>query len=213
MDNKIFSKVFLWLFLGLLVTFVTGYAVSLNTNMIYNIFDKFFMFIILAEFGLVIFLNVRINKMALTTAIATYLLYSLMTGLTFAVIFLVYEMSSIMMVFGLTSLLMLIMGIIGFVTDIDLTKISNILFISLLFIIVFGIINIFLGSVILNFWLLVLGIILFTAFICYDIQRIKNHMFNIEDENKMAIIGAFHLYLDFINLFIRLLSLFGKRKD
>ncbi len=213
MENKIFSKVYGWMFIGLLISFITGYYVSTQPNIVYNIFSKgTFFILVLAEIGICIWLSAGINKMQATTAKILFALYSFVTGLTFSTIFIAYRIDSIIMVFGITSLAFAIMAIVGTFTNIDLTKLGTILFMGLLGIIIASIINIFIGSQSLDLGLIIIGIIIFTLYIAYDVQKIK-YIAQTLEEDKAAIICAFELYLDFINLFIKLIRLFGKSKD
>ena len=145
-DNKIFSKIFFWMFIGLAITFGVGYYVSLNENMLYNVFSKYYIFLIIAELVVVIWLSARIRKMKPTTAKLLFCLYSFITGLTFSSIFVVYHMMSIMMVFGITSIIFLIFALIGYFTKIDLTKIGTYLFMALIGVIICSLINMFVGS-------------------------------------------------------------------
>ncbi len=214
MQKSIFSKVFLWMFVGLFVTFATGIYVSTNENMIYNIFStSAYWIIFIAELLLVIFLSARIHKMSLTTAIFSFLGYSVLSGLTFSSIFLLFNVSSIIFIFAVTSVLFLIFGLIGYFTNIDLSKMGIILLFGLLGIILVSVVNIFLGNPTLDLIISAIAVIIFVGFIAYDIQRIKAFSNVIDDENKVAIIGALELYLDFINLFIHLISIFGDRRN
>lgn len=212
MRENIFSKVFLWMFIGLLVSFGTGWYVFNNENMFYNVVDKW-MIITIVELGLAFVFSLFINKLSTLWAKILYVLYSFTTGLTFAVIFAVYELSSIIYVFGITSFLFLVLAIYGYKTKKDLTKLSTILFVGLFGIVIAGIVNIFLNNTMMDLIITVVGIVVFMGFIAYDMQKIKEIIYSIEDPDKAGIIGAFELYLDFINLFIKLLRLFGKSKD
>lgn len=213
MQNKIFTKVYGWMFIGLLISFITGYYVSTQPNMIYNIFSKGTLFIlILAEIGLCIWLSAGIHKMQAITAKILFGLYSFVTGLTLSSIFVVYKMDSIVMVFGITSIMFLIMALIGTFTNIDLTKLGTILFMGLIGIIIASLVNLFIGSQTLDLGIIIIGIIIFTLYIAYDVQKVKLIAETLEEDNA-AIICAFELYLDFINLFIKLIRLFGKSKD
>lgn len=212
-NNKIFSKVFLWMFIGLAITFGVGYYVSLNEAMLYNVFSKYYIFLIIAELVVVIVLSARIRKMQPTTAKILFCLYSFITGLTFSSIFVVYNLMSIMYIFGITALIMLVFSLIGHYTKMDLTKISTYLFMALLGIIICSIINMFVGSETFNLTLIIICLIVFIIYIAYDVQVIKRNLYMIEDEENLAIYGALQLYLDFINIFLRLLELFGKNKD
>ena len=213
MKNNLYSKMFMWMFVGLLITFLVGYYVSTNENMIYNIFaTKFYWVIYIAEIVTVIVLSARILKMSKNGAIFGFLLYSFLSGLTFSSIFLTFKMSSIIFIFLITALVFLIFALIGYFTKINLTKLGTILFMGLIGILIASIINIFIKSQTFDLILVIIGIIVFIGYIAYDINKVKRLEGQI-DEDKLSIIGALELYLDFINLFIRLLQLFGKSKD
>ena len=211
-NNQIFTKVFMWMFIGLLVTFGTGYYISLNSNMFYNVFAKYYLILAIIEIGVAIFLSVRIRKMSSMTAKILYLLYTFLTGLTFSAIFVVYEVTSIIYVFGISALIFGIFAAIGYFTKIDLSRIGVYLMMILIGIIICSIINIFVKSEVFNLGLVIAALIIFIIYVAYDIQVIKKNMYGIPDEENLAIYGAFQLYLDFINIFIRLLELFGNRK-
>lgn len=213
-ENKIIPKVFMWMFVGLLITFGVGAFVTANENMAYNIFStNLYLFLIIAQFVVVIWLSARIQKMKEGTATILFLLYSALTGLTFSSIFISFELQSILLVFGVTALLFAIFACIGYFTKIDLTKFGTFLFMMLLGLIIVSIVNLFLNSTGLDFILCWIGVIIFVGYIAYDIQKIKLLASTIENEHKVAIIGALELYLDFINLFLRLLQLFGRNND
>jgi len=212
-ENKLFSKIFFWMFIGLAITFGIGYYVSLNENMLFNVFSKYYIFLIIAELVVVIWLSARINKMKPTTAKILFCLYSFITGLTFSSIFVVYHMTSIIMVFGITSLIFLIFALIGYYTNIDLTKLGIYLFMALLGVIICSIINMFVGSQTFDLGITIVCLVIFIAYIAYDVQIIKRKLLYINEEDNLAIYGALQLYLDFINIFLRLLQLFGKNRD
>jgi len=212
-DNKIFSKIFFWMFIGLAITFATGYYVSINENMLYNVFSKYYIFLIIAEIVVVIWLSAKIRKMKPTTAKVLFCLYSFITGLTFSSIFVVYKMTSIISVFGITALIFLIFALIGYFTKLDLTKLSTYLFMGLIGVIICSLINMFVGSSTFDLGITIVALIIFIAYIAYDIQVIKRNLYQISEEDNLAIYGALQLYLDFINIFLRLLQLFGKSND
>lgn len=213
MENKIFSKVYGWMFIGLLVSFITGYYVSTNTNMLYNIFStNLYWILAIVEIVVVIWLSAGIRKMNIITAKTLFVLYSILTGLTLSILFVAFKISSIIFVFGITSLMFAIMALIGTFTKIDLTKLGTILFMGLLGIIIAALINLFVGSQTFDLGIIIVGIIIFTLYIAYDVQKVKYIVQELE-EDKAVIICAFELYLDFINLFIKLLRLFGKSRD
>ena len=212
--DKVFSKVFMWLFIGLALTFGVSYTVSTNEAMVYNLFgDGKYLFVWIAELLVVIVLSLRIRKMSSMTATILYLLYSGLTGLTLSSIFIIYAITSIIWVFAITAGLLLIFGLVGYFTNLDLTKIGTFLIMGLLGVLLAYLVNVFIGSESLDMGLSVISIIIFLGFIAYDMQVIKRNIYTIEDENNRAIYGAFQLYLDFINIFLDLLKLFGNSRD
>lgn len=214
MNNKLYSKIYLWLFLGLLVSFATGYYVSTNENMIFNILTPTYTIVIfIIEIIIAVFLSTRLTKMNPMTAKILYFVYSFTTGLTLSLIFVVYEITSIIFVFAITAGLFGIFALIGRFTKLDLSKIGTILLMGLLAIIIVTIINIFVGSETIDLILCYVGIIVFLGYIAYDIQRIKFLADFVPNEDNLAVFSAFQLYLDFINLFYRLIRLFGKSRD
>lgn len=212
-DNKIFSKVFFWMFIGLAITFGVGYYVSLNENMLYNVFSTYYIFLIIAEIAVVIWLSAKIRKMKPMTAKILFCLYSFLTGLTFSSIFVIYNLMSIMSVFGITAVIFLIFALIGYYTKIDLTKLSVYLFMALIGIIICTIINMFVGSSTFDLGITIVCLIVFIIYIAYDIQIIKRNLYMIEETDNLAIYGALQLYIDFINIFLDLLRIFGKSND
>lgn len=211
--SDILKKVFLWMTVGLLITFATGYVVSVNPNMIERIFSSS-IYIILAiiELALVIILSARITKMNPTTARVLFILYSFVTGLTFSSIFIVYEISSIIYVFLITAIIFGILSLIGYSTNIDLTKFGTYLMIALIAVLLSTIINIFVGNGTFEIIICMISVLVFLGFTAYDVQKIKR-LSNYYDEDSIAIIGALELYLDFINIFLDLLRLFAKNND
>ena len=130
-ENKIFSKVFMWMFIGLLITFGVGAIVAANENMVYNVFNNLYIWLVLAQFGVVIFLSARLQKMQEITATILFVLYSALTGLTFSSIFVVFELTSIMMVFGITAAVFGVFAFIGYFTKMNLLKWHTYLFMVL----------------------------------------------------------------------------------
>lgn len=205
------NKVFMWMAIGLIITFAVGYYVSLNPNMVFNIFGSMYWVFALVQIILVWVLAARTHKMSYMTAAIMFIAYSFLSGLTFSFIFVVYEMGSIIFIFGLTALMFGLFAFLGNVTKIDLSKFSTIFFMGLLAIIIVSIINYFIGSEPLAYIISWICIALFLGITAYDIQKIKR-LATVLDSNKVGIIGALDLYLDFINIFISLMRLFGKRR-
>lgn len=209
------AKTFGWMFIGLLVTFLTGYVISMNPNMLLNVMSTTgLILIVIIEFALVIFLSARITKMKPITAKISFLLYSFVSGLTFSSIFIAYEMSSIIFVFLITAILFAIMAAIGAFTKIDLTKVGTYLLIALFGVILCTIVNIFLNSSSLDLIISIVIILIFIGFTAYDVQKISRlSEMNLIAEDNLAIYGALELYLDYINLFLQLIRFFGNNND
>ena len=149
--------------------------------------------------------------MSATSAKLLFSAYSFETGLTFSSIFIVYEISSIIYVFLATSLIMLIFALLGYFTKIDLTKLGTFLIMAIVGIIIMSIINIFVGNESFSLGIAIASVIIFVGFIAYDVQKIKNlYDTDLIPEENLAIYGALQLYLDFINIFIDLLRIFGR---
>ena len=166
---------------------------------------------------MVIVLAGFVKKVSANTATLLFILYSFVTGLTLSVIFLVYTINSINLVFFITAGMFGIMSFLGYTTKTDLTKFGPILLMGLLGIIIAGFLNFIFKNSMLDFIITIIGVIIFTALTAYDVQRIKktNILGNegTDEDKKEAIIGALTLYLDFINLFLKLLRLTGKRRN
>lgn len=215
MTKDFYSKVFGWMFIGLLVTFFTGYYVSLHPETMFKLFGSYaFLIVIIIEFAIVIFLSARITKMKPATAIVSFIIYSAVSGLTFSTIFVTYDLGSIMYVFLLTAGIFAVFAFLGAVTKVDLSKIGVYLFIGLIAIIVCGLINLFMNNSTFDLIVSCIAIAIFVGYTAYDVQQIlKMQEFNVLPEDNLAIYGALELYLDFINLFLRLLQLFGRSDD
>ena len=211
--NNTLSKVFGWMFAGLLVTFLTGYYISLNEYALAKIFSGIgYILMIAIELGLVIFLSARIRKMKPTTARICFLLYSFITGITFGGIFIIYELTSIVYAFLITAIVFGFCALLGKFSKIDFTKFGTYLYIGLFAVIICSVVNIFLKAPIINTVLSGAIIIIFMGLTAYDIQKIKKMEGSIPEEN-LPIYGALELYLDFINLFFEILKIVGKAKD
>ena len=216
MSKSIMPKVFMWMFIGLLVTFGTGYLVSLNETMVVNIFSGITRFIIvLGTLGIGIVLGTLISKMNTPTAICLYLLSTFLTGLTISMIFVVYKITFILAVFVVAALLFGTFALIGKVIKLDLSKFYTYLMMGLIGVVLLGIVNIFLKLSWMYILISWVSLIVFLGYTAVDIQRISKMYGDEENSSKLAIIGAFSLYLDYINIVIDLINLFGgsNRRD
>ena len=212
-------KVYLWMTLALVITGFTAFGIASNPGIAYAIVTNRLLFwgLVIAEFGLVIGISGAINKLSAVTATLLFVLYSIVNGATLSVIFMAYTMSSIASVFFITAGLFGVMAFIGYTTKTDLTSIGKILFMALIGIILATIVNMFVGSSMLNMIVSYIGVVIFTGLTAYDSQKIKNMLYNADsmDEGmqKIALLGSLTLYLDFINLFLMLLRIFGGNRD
>ena len=212
--NQLLSKTFLWMFVGLIVTFLTGYIVSINENMLLSIFGgPLFWLIIILEFALVIYFSARVHKMKPITAKICFLLYSFVSGLTFSSVFVGFEISSVMYVFLIAAVVFPIFGAIGYFVNVDLNRISTFLIMGLLAIIICSFVNLFLANTTFDLIVSIIALIIFFGFTAYDIQKVKILSNAGMNDDVVAINGAFELYLDFINIFLHLLSIIGNSRD
>ena len=209
--KNLFYRIFLWMFIGLVVTFATAYVTSLNTTMMTNIFSGYVRYIlIIAEIGIGIFLSAKVWDMKPATATCLFLLYTFLTGLTLSAIFIVYKITTIRFIFAVSAVLFGIFGFLGKILKLDLTKISTFLMMMLIGVLILVAVNIFIGSSMINTIISCISLIVFLGYTAYDVNRIKYYMdYRGDKVQNLAIIGAFSLYLDYINIFIDLLHLFG----
>ncbi len=211
MNNKLMSKVFAWMAIGLLVTFGTGLFVSTNEVMYENIYrGAWYIIFAIIEIALVIFLSMRVMKMKATTAKCSFLLYSVISGLTFSSIFIYYELTSILYIFLVTAAMFGLLALIGYTTKIDLGKAAPYLFMGSFVLIIVFLINIFIGSNTVDMVASIICVLLFVGITAFDVQKLKMLKESGLPEDNLAIYGALDLYLDFINIFIHILSIFGK---
>ena len=211
-------KVYVWMTLALLITGATAYGVATSPGIQMALFSNQLLFwgLIIAEFALVIGISAAINRLSLTTATLMFILYSVINGAVLSSIFLIYTMSSIASVFFITAGTFGVMALIGYTTKKDLTSMGKILLMALIGIIIATIVNIFLKSSGLQMIVSYLGVLVFVGLTAYDSQKIKQMLQMAPDTSeasqKLALLGALTLYLDFINLFIYLLRIFGRRE-
>lgn len=212
-QNELYPKIFTWLFVGLLITFTSGYILSTNLVLASQVLLKGFIPIVIIELVIALVLGLRIQKMNPITAKILYIVYSMTTGITFSSIFITYEISSLISIFLITAVSFGALAFYGYTTKKDLSRWGTILLVSLLVTIVVSVLNYFIfNSSTTDIVISAIGVFIFCGFIAYDMQKVKLMLPTLGEE-KAAIIGAFELYLDFINLFIRLLELFGKDND
>ena len=201
--------------LGLLLTALTSFLV-LASETLKDLFlaNKIvFLLLFAAELGLVIYLSARINKMSTTMSRVMFYLYSILNGITLSPIFYVYTSSSIAATFAITAAMFGAMTIFGYVTRQDLSKLGSFLFMALIGLIVCLVVNLFMQSTMFEMLISFAGVLIFVGLTAWDTQAIKRMCAEADSTavGKVATMGALTLYLDFINLFIYLLRLFGNR--
>lgn len=212
-NNKLYSKVFLWLFIGLLITFCSGYILYEIPPLALTLVSVGALPILIIELVIAFVFSFFIHKINVFVARICYLLFSLITGITFSTIFLNYQLSSLLAIFLLASVIFAILAFFGYRTKKDLTKMGTILLITLIVSLVGSFLNyLFFHNNISEIIFSVIGTFVFMGFIAYDMKVIQS-LAKEMDEEKVAIFGAFTLYLDFINLLVRLIQYFGKEKD
>lgn len=211
-NSKIYSKVFLWLFVGLAITFVGGWALSLNEAIYQPLLKVGIIPIIVVELVIAIAMGFGIKKMNPIIAKICYIIFSITTGITFSAIFLEYELGSIMLVFLITAFIFAGLAVLGFITKKDVSRFGPILLITFLAAIILSIVNIFMHNTMLQLGLEILILVIFMGYVIYDMKKIRE-LVDTMDEDKVAVYGAFQLYLDFINIFVRLLEFFGKKSN
>ena len=216
--QRFFVKVYGWMSLALIVKGLVAIWAASNDDVVSILANSrwFFIGLLILEFALVAFLVGWIMKMSSQSATLIFILYSILNGFTLSIVFLVYTAESIASTFFITAGTFAIMSIYGYFTKSDLTKLGNLLLMGLIGLIIASAVNMFYQNETLYWITTYAGILIFIGLIAYDTQKIKN--LNIignegtDEDKKEAIIGALTLYLDFINLFLKLLRLLGKRK-
>ena len=211
------SKVYGWMFLGLLITSGTAVVVASSPLLIKTLILNRILFWILlfGQLGVVFYLSARVEKMAPTTAAGLFILYSGMVGVTTSVILLVYTGASIVSTFVVTAGMFGALAVFGTVTKRSLAGVGQFMFMGLIGLILASIVGIFWQNDVLQFVITVVGVLVFTGLTAWDAQRLKHMAVALPDGRvgAFAVVGALSLYLDFINLFFFLLRLMGGRRN
>lgn len=215
--NAMLRKVYLWMCAALVITGLVAYYVSNSYMILSYIYSSRWVLwtIIFGEFGLVIGLSAAINRISATAATLMFILYALLNGLLMSSIFMVYSISSIGTTFFVTAGTFGAMAVYGSVTKKDLTKLGSLLLMALIGLIIATLVNLFLKNGVMDMVISGIGVLVFVGLTAYDAQKIKGLLYGaVEEEstNKLAVLGALSLYLDFINLFLYLLRFLGRRK-
>ncbi len=212
------SNTFVWMFLGLMITFgvaLAGWMLRIGPVVFSTIGS---LALLIVQLVVVVFLTAMIEKMSVGMAKACFLAYSALTGLTFTVYFYMFELGSMIFVFLVTAVFFGVFGLYGRMTQNDLSSLRPILISGLVVLLVYGLITLFVPGLGMLDAVMTLGAVaLFLAYTAYDMQKVERYYYFYRHDpdmlEKAAIFSALQLYLDFINLFIRLLRFLGKRKD
>lgn len=218
-QSALFRSVYLWMTLALAITGFTAMYIAKSYTFLEMIAQNSMMFwgLLIAEIGLVMYLSTRIQRISFTTATLLFIAYSIVNGLTLSILFMVYTMSSIATTFFITAGTFGAMALFGYITKKDLTRIGSLCGMAVIGLIIAMIVNMFLHNSMMDMVISGIGVLVFVGLTAYDSQKIKqmltgNDIEINETTQKIALMGALTLYLDFINLFIYLLRLFGDRK-
>ena len=217
--SSLMRKVYVWMTLALCVTGLTALYVSNNHELMTAIFSSRILFygLMIGEVAMVWILSASIYKMSFFTAASMFVLYSILNGVTMSFIFLAFTVTSIATTFFITAGTFAAMAIVGYTTKKDLSGWGRYLFMALIGLIIATIVNIFVASTALDWIISYIGIFIFVGLTAYDSQKIKSMIMTYGTEvndstQKLALMGSLNLYLDFINLFLYLLRIFGRNK-
>lgn len=218
------AQVFLIMFLGLMVSFALAFSLSCTFSgqllvlQVWNAVPYLHIILLVAELVVVIAMTAMIQKLSPAAATVCFFVYAVLSGLTFVPIFIANDLGSLALIFGFTALYFGGMAVFGFFTSIDLSRMRTLLVGGLIFLIIANILMLFIpGLQVLDRVLCTVGVVVFLAYTAYDTQKIKTFYAAFQNDDAMlkkaAVISALQLYLDFVNLFLYLLRLFGKKRN
>lgn len=211
-------KVYTWMAMALAITGIVAYGVGTSENLLMMFYtSRMPLFVAgIAELGIVFYVSARIHRLSITAATSWFIIFSALNGLTLGWIFAVFTTASIAKTFFVTAGTFGLTALIGTTTKRDLSRMGSILFMGLIGLIIAGVVNIFLRSPMMDYIVSGIGVILFTGLTAWDAQKIKRMLKQAPDAGesaqKVALLGALSLYLDFINLFLYLLRFLGDRR-
>jgi FtsH-binding integral membrane protein len=211
------QRVFTWMVLGLAVTGIVAGVIGSSDSLLTSLTQSpgIFLLVIVAQLGLVLAISFGINRMSPATATVLFFVYAATVGVTFALVFEMYTTQSIFTTFLITAGMFATLAFIGATTQRDLSKLGTILIAALIGLIIATIVNIFVANSALYWITTYAGVLIFAGLTAYDMQKLKKFgeaSPGGETESRMAVLGALALYLDFINLFLFLLRIFGERR-
>ncbi|XZF16166.1 Bax inhibitor-1/YccA family protein [Chitinophagaceae bacterium MMS25-I14] len=226
LSKTFFANVFLWMFAGLGISAVTAFLFAANTQWLEFMVNPGHGLsiagyaVLFAPLAFVLTMSFAFSRLSATAMVLFFLAYSAVNGISFSFILLAYTAGSILGVFVAASVMFGVMAILGYTTNKDLTSFGRIMIMGLIGIVVASLVNMFLHSSQLDYIVSFIGVMVFTGLTAYDVQKLKRIGAGIEfegtpasDVKKLSIMGALNLYLDFVNLFLMLLRLFGRRRN
>lgn len=211
------NAVYAWMCVGLAVTALVAWYVSQQPQLVQSVFSRgTFLVLVVAELALVWIISAAINRISAAVATMLFVAYAALNGVTFSVIFLAYDLPSIGGTFLVTAGTFGVMSAIGFITKKDLSAFGSFLLMGLIGLVLASFVNLFWANSTLYWATTYIGIFIFVGLTVYDTQKLKQMALSLQDNpalaNRMAVVGSLSLYLDFINLFLYLLRLLGKRR-
>ncbi|MSQ78630.1 MAG: Bax inhibitor-1/YccA family protein [Flavobacteriaceae bacterium] len=214
------SSVFSWMATALGISGIIAYLFGTDASLLSYLVSDTGMtglgyFVLFAPIGLVIVMSWARERLSFTAMTGLFLVYAVMMGMSLSFIFIIYSMGSIASVFAISAGMFGVMAVLGYTTNTDLTKLGTLLMMALIGIIIASVVNAFMHSSQMSYIISFISVIVFTGLTAYDVQKLKNMgaqvEYGTESTAKLAILGALTLYLDFINLFLALLRMFGSR--
>jgi len=212
-----FNRTYSWMTAGLALTAIIAYLTSQN-DMLMSTISGYMLPLVLLQLGVVFGFGFLLQRVSAPVASVLFMLYAALNGLTFSVIFLAYAASDITAAFAITAGMFGTMSLLGYITKIDLSRFGSVLFMAVIGLFIAMLVNLFLQSSALMWITSVVGVLIFSALTAYDTQRLREIALSGVDTNsdtgeKLAVHGALMLYLDFVNMFLFVLRLFGGSRD
>lgn len=216
------ANTFLWMFLGLAITGLMAYWFSSSTELFGILYNEngamsvVGWVVLLAPLGFVLLMSAGFHKLSANTLTLLFIVFAVLMGMSLSSIFLMYTSASIAKTFFIAAGMFGVMAVVGYTTKTDLTKFGSLMMMGLFGLIIAMVVNWFMNSAALDYIISIIGVLIFTGLTAYDVQNLKRigagEQYDYESTRKLVIIGALKLYLDFINLFLFLLRLFGNRR-
>jgi len=220
-QKQFLYQMYAWMGVAILLTAFAAFFTAQNAGLLQLIFGNGrgfpvgMLVLVVAEVALVWYLSARVLELSFETGLALFVLYAVLNGVTLSAIFLIYSLPSIASTFFVCAALFFAMSLYGWTTKADLSKWGNILFMAVIGLVIAGLVNVFLHSDALGYVISFIGVVVFTGLTAYDTWKFREAKEQLGDNpvlvRKLGLLGALSLYLDFVNLFLMLLRLFGRR--